>query len=659
MTLDYILASTKPKHTDKNIIVRLLELSRKKYSDPIAFFDALLKKIKTDRFFRQKLREEIRKVFGDIDIVGYMVNSGIIEENNVLSIFKNKLMNFILPEIEDDHTLQSVINEVFYNLKNFNALKMIPKDRWTVFFNELYFRDEENKEDLNNSFSLSAQKVKNQLIQSIAILSDRISGGFSDKEVMRYNIREDYTKSLYKQLALKMSKIVDNPESQFDFLSLKHDIILCQKHLQDILEQKHHKGISLKVSTKLNRLHQQLERLKKLLSNVHDFNTKGSVGFYVNAIKVWIENYSPKNWVSDQLSSTLYQITYLATNHNGKTGEKYITQTANEYLRMFLTALAGGVVVAVLCFINVFIGNVQDASPLFSGFFYSLNFAIGFVLIYLLKWTLATKQPSMTAARLSNALIPKHGDSEIDVKEFTTLFAQLSRSQLIAFIGNILSGFFVALGIYYLLHTVFGFSILKYSKAFEFWNELYVMDWKIFYYAGITGVFLFISGLVSGLSINRQRYNNYSQRVYNHPLLKKISSGRRKQIANWYERNNGGIVGNLVLGILMGTAFLIGEFTGIPFDIRHVSFSAGNLAIGVGGLGYHFDPIPLLVCFISVFLIGWFNLMVSFTLSLMLAMRSNNIPFYKIFYMIVHTVKAFFKSPLRFFFPPIHSSKVV
>ena len=107
----------------------------------------------------------------------------------------------------------------------------------------------------------------------------------------------------------------------------------------------------------------------------------------------------------------------------------------------------------------------------------------------------------------------------------------------------------------------------------------------------------------------------------------------------------------------MGCAFLLGDFTGFPFDIRHITFAAGNFAMGIGGMGYHFDVGPIIIGFIAIFMIGWCNFLVSFTLSLLMAMRSNNIPFYKIFTMISHTIKAFFRNPLPFFIPPLWTKR--
>lgn len=635
------------KFQDKSFLVKTIKFARKNYPNAIDFIDDLTNTLERDADFRSQFREILTKIFHKTSFISYLVDSGITVSDGLLSMVSNRITDLILPEIENNNELSSLMTEMFYEQKNFNWIKIIPKDRWSRFY-EVLFTDntEEQTKEINNN-------IQSQLLQCISILNDRITGEFSDKHLIRYSNEVNYLDNPISKLSLRINRIVDKQEINFDTLEIKKHIVDCRSLLENILTQKDYKGISMKVAAKLNTMQQQLMRLQLLINQYYNLNTTGIVSFYTNATKSWIDFYSPKNLVSNQLSSTVYLVTFLATYHNGKTGEKYITSTAKDYMRMFSTACGGGLVVSVLCFIKVMIGNVEGASPLFHAFFYSLNYAIGFCTIYLLHWTLATKQPSMTAARVAQAIKPKEGN-EINVKDFTTLYAQLCRSQLIAFFGNVIAGFTVSLGMYYVLHDLLDFKILKYSKAYKFWEELVVMDGSIFWFASIAGVFLFISGLISGLTINSQRYNNIPDRIYNHPMLKRLfSQSRRRKIANWFEKNLGGVIGNIAFGFMMGSAFLIGQFSGIPFDIRHITFVAGNLAIGIGGMGYHFDVAPLIIAFISVFLVGGFNFIVSFTLSLLLAMRSNNIPFSKIFYLTLEVIKAFFRNPFPFIIPPL------
>ncbi|WP_313374083.1 site-specific recombinase Gcr [Chishuiella sp.] len=650
MSLDSIFYQN--KKNEKNFLIRLIVSARKDYSDSITFIDDLISKLQNNSSYRQIFKEQLKNNFGKTNIVGYLVDSGIHLEDSLFSLFRKKITDSILPDIENNNELTSTINELFYNSKNLEAIRIIPLDRWKKLYEVLYqdLTEDDSKKYINN--------IQSQILQAISILTVRITGGFSDKEMIRYSNEVNYLDNPFSKLAMQISNIIENPQLGFDLLKIRQSISVCRNLLNDILTQKDYKGISFKVAAKINRLQQQLTRLQNILTSYNELKTNGLIPFLAFSTKKWMDFYAPKNFMSKQLRSTVYLITFLVTYHNGKTGEKYITQTAKEYNKMFWTACGGGFIVSFLCFIKTGIGNIHDTSPLFKAFFYSINYAVGFSVIYLTHMTLATKQPSMTAARLAQSLVPTTG-TELRINDFTNLFAQLFRSQIIAFIGNVVAGFAVSLGIFYLLNDVLNIEVLSEIKAHHYWEEVVIMDWHIFYFGAIAGIFLFLSGLISGMTINSQRFHNIPDRIYNHPVLKKFfSENRRKKISNWFEINMGGVVGNIAFGFMMGSAFLIGDFIGLPFDIRHITFVSGNFAIGVGRLGYHFDLFPMIIGFISIFLVGWCNFFVSFILSLLMAMRSNNIPLYKIFTMFYHTVKAFFRNPIPFFLPPLLKKKV-
>jgi site-specific recombinase len=257
----------------------------------------------------------------------------------------------------------------------------------------------------------------------------------------------------------------------------------------------------------------------------------------------------------------------------------------------------------------------------------------------------------MTAANIARTFA--QGNDEIQTKQFTILFSRLSRSQFVAFIGNVLMSFLIATSIFIILKHVFHLEVVSQEKATKWFEETSFPYFEIFWYAAIAGVFLFISGLSSGLFINRLRYSNVINRLYHHPVLKmSLSISRRKKIVQWFEKNAGGLFGNIVLGFLLGFAFLIGKFLGIPFDIRHITFQAGNFAIAIGGLGYNITNIELIKGFVFIFGIGFFNFIVSFTLSLILALKANRIPLKLMFPILKAVLQNFIKQPFYYFYPP-------
>jgi site-specific recombinase len=70
----------------------------------------------------------------------------------------------------------------------------------------------------------------------------------------------------------------------------------------------------------------------------------------------------------------------------------------------------------------------------------------------------------------------------------------------------------------------------------------------------------------------------------------------------------------------------IAAFAGIPLEVRHVTLSSGMLAAAMGSLGVAvFSMTEFWLAVIGIAGIGFMNVVVSFTLALMLAIRARGI----------------------------------
>src|SRR5690606_25101731 len=110
-----------------------------------------------------------------------------------------------------------------------------------------------------------------------------------------------------------------------------------------------------------------------------------------------------KNNISNLVKSSIQSVSYEITQYTAKSGEHYITETTKEYFKMFKGALGGGFIVGFLCIFKVLLSKVETSDFGFA-FLYSMNYAFGFIMIYLLGMTLATKQPAMTASFITKAI---------------------------------------------------------------------------------------------------------------------------------------------------------------------------------------------------------------------------------------------------------------
>ncbi len=96
-------------------------------------------------------------------------------------------------------------------------------------------------------------------------------------------------------------------------------------------------------------------------------------------------------------------MSYEITQHTAKTGEHYITETSKEYFQMLKAAMGAGLVVGFLCIFKVLLGKIET-SYFGHAFLYSMNYAFGFITIFLLGYALATKQPAITATTIAKVL---------------------------------------------------------------------------------------------------------------------------------------------------------------------------------------------------------------------------------------------------------------
>ena len=101
---------------------------------------------------------------------------------------------------------------------------------------------------------------------------------------------------------------------------------------------------------------------------------------------------------------------------------------------MLWMAAGGGAVTAATVYGKFFItgGHLQ---PMVEGFFAGLNYAWSFVLMHFLHFTLATKQPAMTAPAIAQRLEETGTPAGLDA--FAAEVIALMRTQAVAIIGNL------------------------------------------------------------------------------------------------------------------------------------------------------------------------------------------------------------------------------
>ncbi|UQA74254.1 site-specific recombinase [Sphingobacterium siyangense] len=596
----------------------------------------------------------LKRVLASKDFDQLISDTGIISYADFFYELKKRITERYLPFQPPKSTLQYILNQVFYKPRDADWIATVSQEQVDELFRLCGF---ETIYDDETGFGMI------EILYGLELLVQRITGRAMETDVNKMvpefqNFDSPFI-AIMREFTELNDRILqsDNKFISSDDLTYKQILVLhkqCESYIETAFDNSHRFGISIKVNQSLLRMRQQLERIREILLFLVIDHPEEKKEKTIALAMTLIGYNSRKSNIRKLVGQSTQLLAYEITHHTAQTGEHYITSSRQEYWKMFRSACGGGLIVGVMCIVKLLLGKVHS-SEFGHAFLYSLNYAIGFTLIYLFGATLATKQPAMTASALVNAIeqgIAEQATNKHRYWIFAELFARLFRSQFIAFVGNVLMAFPMSLFLVWVIQQLFQVNIAS-GKWLHLVNDLNPIKTPLVLHASIAGVFLFLSGIIAGSISNRDKHNSVYYRIQEHPMLKKIfGQAKTNKIASFYEKKWAGIVSNVWFGIFMGSTASIGLFLGLNLDIRHITFASGNLALGLFGHGMELSTDIWIWGILGIGIIGFFNFMVSFSLSLMLAFRSRNLSSKELIKM-AKAVWIYFKiNPKLFFFPP-------
>ncbi|WP_028123559.1 recombinase [Epilithonimonas tenax] len=612
--------------------------------EDLGVFTAYLKDNDT---IRENLLLYIHHIFKDKPFNLSLTEADILSENAFYPEFKKRLLNKVLPPIENEKTIWYLVDNVLVTpKKDLEFFQNSPEDKMNELFQLLKI-----DKFINNPH------VKKELLFSLNILAWRVIGNALDVDVVKmapeYRNFDNPFLALQNELDTINTLFSQNPDFKFtstDEIYKQTKIYMehCLEFVNLAFKNSSKYGISSKTNQSLLKIRQQLNRMSDIIKL---FVVDHDEAYLINSKQLFfniLKYKSHKNNIRDLVSDSTRLMSHLITNHTAETGTHYITSTLKAYMKMFWKASGGGVVVGALCVLKMLYSYIP-ASDFAHAFLYSMNYAMGFVMIYLMNFTLATKQPAMTAATMAKVL--SEGSSRNTYIEFAHVVSQLFRSQFIAFVGNVLISFPVALMIIYGLEILFKQNF-AFEKSGKLLYDLDPFQSKAILHACIAGVFLFISGVISGNISNNSVFFQIPKRIAKNPFINYFFGQRfAKQLSIYYSKNWAGIVSNFWFGVFLGATAPIGLFLGLDLDIRHITFAAGNFALGLYGKDFVVTSYMFWMAFATVFIIGFFNFIVSFGLSMLLAFRSRKVEMNEASEIFREIFRYFIRNPFRFFFP--------
>jgi site-specific recombinase len=583
-----------------------------------------------------------------------ITESGIPLARGFWQELANRLKHKLLPQLQNENDFLYVINSVFYKRSDFVWVESISQQTWVDFF-----------EEVSEGFSGHSATVRTELIHSLKILSFQATQLGLEKEIEDYLPPEtnnyhtpfleqnDTVKTLIQRLGAPNGTIAIRETA----LILKGQILSCYQLIDYIREKHAEKGASLQQTYLLLILNNRLQRMQMVI-DILDGDSQFDTGRFVALFRLLIRFEKRKNSIREFMSQGAGYLAYQIAEHKGTKGHKYITSTRKEYYKMIRTAMWGGFIISFIAILKNLIGKLKLA-PFPLGFLFSVNYSAGFILIEETKSTLATKQPAFTASAVASSLDTKKiGEPDIDGLAKTV--AKVSRSQIASFFGNLIIVFPLTFILAWVYDLASGNKIAEGVDAFNLLKAQHPWRSPALLYASFTGFFLFLSGIIAGYWQNKIQYGRIKERLQRHPILKlSFSQKRIEKMGAYAEKNFGALVGSIALGFFLGFSGVMIKIIGVPFDIRHITISAGNTAIGTYGLGVsHIPPLFLLAVFGGVLLIGFVNFLVSFSLAFFVAVKSRGIHLSQ-YPKLFRKVSTYFFTNTREFFLPDRAKKRV
>lgn len=635
-----------------NYAAKLVEIIRAKWagkSGKRAYFENVLGRILQDPREKALLAEQVLSTLYTTKFVSLLTESEIGANKGFFSDASSRLSFKFLPPIDEPDELRTHFDQLFCHKKDYQWVQAIPDDEWASFLEDLF-------SEVDPAIGAYIEK---EVLNSIVILAQRAATLGVDPEVVSKIPKVDDLDSpflgLNREVMLYVEKILNagNYDEAGRHNDYKHILVMisqCKSQISYIYKHKDIFGISLQLTYLVRQIEQYLKRLTQLLELLQTEDPQRRWMVITQLLKEFVYAENTKYSLRKHFSVNLQLLAFKVIENTSKTGEHYIASDKSAYWKLFGKAAGGGIIVAFMC-ANKTRLYFQHLPIFWEAFFYSLNYSLGFMLIHILGFTIATKQPAMTASTIA-ANLSNNGENPNWLDSTTQLLIRLIRSQFISLVGNASLAFPVAYGLDWLYFRVNEYHIADPAKAIKMIGELNVWQSLALPHAALAGFYLMISGLISGYYENKWIYNKYSLRIRKHPRLIRFF-GQRKldRIAGYFERNFGGLAGNFALGVFLGSTSAVGFTLGLPLDIRHITFASGNFGLAVSGLENHVSTELWLNSIIGIASIGVMNVLVSFGLSIAFALKSRNAPRSEVKSLVGNLSWQFFHHAPAFFFP--------
>ncbi|MBP1205204.1 site-specific recombinase [Duganella sp. 1411] len=615
---------------------------------------------------------------------------GVLSNDGFFTELKRRIAFRILPPALGDDYLSEALDQVIYKRTDRLWIGAVPAADWLALVDVVCNPPDRRAAGRGDATTRCAPNLMLPgLLEAIRTLSYRICAIGLEPKLTNFHTEMETYESPFMGQNVEVNAYLDNYRRKLagedvEVEDARHLLVMldqCDVVVGKIRKKALHQGTSIALTYLLVALTQSIARLRKLLFLV-DVSGELEPGTPAPAALLsaperlqpqhpqaagqegppsprraaavglaleLVDAHNNKYAVSDLLRDNVDLLARNVTENASHTGEHYVADHRKELAGMFMSSAGAGVIIGFMALFKILMSYLR-AAPLVETFLFSMNYSLGFMFIHVLHFTVATKQPAMTASRIAAGLHSKDGRN-IDLDSMAELCNKVIRTQNMAVLGNLATAIPTAWLIAIAWPHLTGHHLVTPDKAMHLLADIDPIHGPALVYAAIAGVCLFVAGLISGYYDNKALYTRWAQRIAQLRGLRWLLGPERLNRFGVYMENNlGGLMGNFFFGILLGVMPLLGFLLGMPLDIRHVTFSSANFATAMVGLDYNVSWQLVATSVAGFVLIGSVNLLVSFGLALWVALRSRQVRFKHGWQLMKALGRRFMQGPVSFFF---------
>ncbi len=599
---------------------------------------------------REKLRESlgalVREVVNGTSGLRLFAQVGLPAGQGFLGEAVDRLTRHVLPSPPEHHQLSELLLRLFPEPGDAAWLESLPP--------ELLARLTALLGGARPPEPAPEETVRTSQVDALVLLSAQVASLGLAEDVRERCPEVAFRASPFLRLRRVCDSVLARGAAPDSLRELQDGVEECRQVVEIVSGHLEQYGVSVDLVYRLERIRRGLERMdalgRVLRTAPGEERWREGLGLVGELLRQAHEDRSVRAVVGRNVRLLARKVIERA----GQSGEHYITATRRDFHNMVHSAVGGGLVMALTAALEMYTGGL--ALPLFfQGLVYASNYVGTFLLMQVLGFTLATKQPSMAAATLASAIGQEGPEGpEGRLKHLVELIPRITRSQLAAALGNLGAALLAALGLAMAFPLVLQRPLLSEETAREVVASLHPWHSGTVPYAALTGLLLWVSSLVAGWLENWAVFRRLPEGLAHHRVLRRVlGEAGAKRLGELFGRHIAAVGGNVSLGMLLALPVVAGAFFGLPLDVRHVTLSFGQLSLA----GYTLGPEAVLrpdflAALGGVALTLAMNFGVSFSLAMGVALRARDVPTADVLGLVKMTVVRFIASPRSFLLPP-------